>query len=697
MLLGFKPVDPCTRIFLLATTPMWRLLCAALAAVGIGSVSGADTGIVPSTYTAAGAFPTSAYASYYNSPTATSAQVQPVISDPVTHKVFPLVLTDPNDFPKNDTWDPHTFPPAASSTTLLEQAIEQIKVIAKNPAFGNNTCAQCQAGLEVAKFLALAAPEQGPNLAVAICEHFGFAPNCQQQYDWTAYGPVLTQVASYGNLGGYDGQLLCWWFLSLCPMPPTSPLNMTGYFAKPKPDPLPPPKQPSGKLLKVLHVSDLHLDPRYATGAEANCTDNLCCRKNVNITDSPQTVLFPAPRFGAYLCDTPYSLLLSAMEAIPPLTGTEEGGFNFSLFTGDITPHDPENQYSRAFVEYVEVVIYDVLKKYVGPAPVYATLGNHDIYDQFQSAPYSMGGALATQYNWLYEHISKMWEHEGWMSGSPIEYARTHYAAYSVKRTDGLKIISLNTNLWYNLNYFAYINATDPDTFGILRFLADELQDSEDAQERVWIIGHVLSGWDGTNTLNNPSNLFYQIVDRYSPHVIANIFWGHTHEDQFSIFYANNGTNMSAETAQTVSWIGPSLTPLTNLNSGFRVYEVDSATFDIVNAYTWVSKVNEYPSLDDQLEYGPSYFFEYSAREAYGGDIDWPEDAPLNATWWHLVTEQMENNSSLAKLFSTYQSKSSAAASECDEECLSARICYMRSGSASLAWQNCPPNYGSSS
>ena len=46
---------------------------------------------------------------------------------------------------------------------------------------------------------------------------------------------------------------------------------------------------------------------------------------------------------------------------------------------------------------------------------------------------------------------------------------------------------------------------------------------------------------------------------------------------QMQIFYANNATNISAQTALTTSWIGPSITPLTNLNSGFRVYEVDSA------------------------------------------------------------------------------------------------------------------------
>ena len=70
------------------------------------------------------------------------------------------------------------------------------------------------------------------------------------------------------------------------------------------------------------------------------------------------------------------------------------------------------------------------------------------------------------------------------------------------------------------------------------------------------------------------------------------------------IFYANNATNITAETALATSWIGPSITPLTNLNSGFRVYEVDSAvradvyprlslalicfgqTFDILDAHT---------------------------------------------------------------------------------------------------------------
>jgi len=74
-------------------------------------------------------------------------------------------------------------------------------------------------------------------------------------------------------------------------------------------------------------------------------------------------------------------------------------------------------------------------------------------------------------------------------------------------------------------NYFNYINMTHPDTSGMLRFLTDELQDAEDKGDRgtsrplsrfsllttsrrlVWIVGHVLTGWDGTNPLRNPTNL----------------------------------------------------------------------------------------------------------------------------------------------------------------------------------------------
>ena len=51
--------------------------------------------------------------------------------------------------------------------------------------------------------------------------------------------------------------------------------------------------------------------------------------------------------------------------------------------------------------------------------------------------------------------------------------------------------------------------------------------------------------------------------------------------------------------------------------------------------------MNAFPELDDQIENGPTYAFEYDTRAAYGASIqDWGPNDPLNATWWHHVTER---------------------------------------------------------
>jgi len=651
--------------------------------------------IQPSTYAAPGAFPTSLYSSYYNNPTATASQVQPVISDPVTHVIYPFNLTDPNTIPYNDTADPHPLPLPATSSGLVTQALAQIASIATNPVFGSNTCARCQAGLEIAKFTVLASPEIGPDLAVAVCEYFNYSSTCELTYMLDNLGWVFTQLVTFADVGGYDGQAICSNFLGLCDMPLTTPLNLTGWFAKPKPDPLPPPRKATGERLKVLHISDAHIDPRYTTGAESNCSDYLCCRPNVINDDSPDMITVPAPRYGAYYCDSPYALITAALQSIPILAGTEETGFAWTIFTGDLVSHDDDYQLQRSYIMYTETVLYDLFKRLLGSGPVYPSLGNHDTHNEAQDAIYSLPDGLGQEFSLNYDHVSSLWEYEGWIDETTGNYARTHYAAYMVRRLDGLRIITLNTDFWYRANAYNYINMTDSDPSGMLRFITDELQDAEDAGDRAWIIGHVLPGWDGTNALYNPSNLFYQIVDRYSPHVIANTFFGHSHEDELSIIYANNGTNMSAATALTPSWVCPSITPLTNLNSGFRVYEVDSGTFDILDAHTYWADVNSFTDLDNQTEYGPAYRYEYNTRETYGANITWGPNDPLNATWWHLVTEAMEADPSLVSTFNTYEGKSSVRTSSCTGECATAKICYLRSGSASLAAQNCPSGYGS--
>ncbi|WVO24382.1 uncharacterized protein IAS62_005748 [Cryptococcus decagattii] len=633
----------------------------------------------PTAYTVSGAFPTSFFSQYYNDPTQTMSQVQPKISDSVLNKTYLPGLTDPNTIPTNDTADPLYYPPirlhGSAASNLYQNVTDQIKNIVAGDTSSN--CSKCINSLTVASSLAKEAPELVPHLLVSLCNYYGFASEVGcNVYTAKAQGPFYAQVLEYA-VSGYDGQYLCQNFInkSECKRPPLPTFNSSDFWTKPKPINAKPPVPKGTDRIKVLHMSDFHIDPRYATGSEGNCTFGLCCRRGnpVESLNSNYTASVPVPRYCYFLCDTPRALGAAAVEAIPVLTGTDENdAFNMTIFTGHMVSHDPYYELSRDYIEYTETTLYNLWKQTLNP------------------------NSPLKQSSWNYEHLAGLWESEGGIDGEVAQKVKTHYGAYSIQHATNLKIITINTDLWYRANIFAYISSTHPDIFGFLKFLGEELQEAEDNNSRAYIVGHVLSGYDGTNPLPGPTDIFYQIIDRYS-HMIAGLFWGHTHEDQHMIYYANNGTKMSAGTAQNVGWIGPPITPLTDLNSGFRLYEVDAETWDILDAHTWYSNVSTHSSLDGQLEVGPSYVYEYSTRQAYGGNISWPDNAPLNATWWHLLSEEMENDGgALVQLYNAHQGKMSTLSPNCtNTQCIEAKVCYLRSGSGALALDNCPTGYGS--
>ncbi|EIT81440.1 acid sphingomyelinase and PHM5 phosphate metabolism protein [Aspergillus oryzae 100-8] len=651
-------------------------------------------------YVAPAGFPTSAFSSYYYLPAEPTQEPQPIIHDPILNITFPYDLTNPDTIPKENN-DPVFFPePSVNLSEPQQQALVHgvvanvTRIIAANNT--NSNCTTCKAALAAAKPAALFAPTIVPETLISLCKKFKFASDdaCEKKYTASAFGAIWTQVLAYADVQGLDGDYICNSLSStFCSQPVTNPLNVSDWFPKPKPaNPRVP--SPSGERIKVLHLSDFHLDPRYSVNSEANCSSGMCCRSNLFNSYSENQVLLPASVYGSYKCDTPYDLGLAALEAVGPLTGTDKdkNPLAFTLYTGDLVSHDdPATQVDRAYTQYTETSVYGMLKSYLS-GPVFAALGNHDTSPENIESPHSLPGPLGQQQSWNYDHVAGLWRHEGWIDEAAVQEAKLHYGAYSIKTHHGLRIITFNTDFWYKSNYLNFINITNPDNSGIFAWMISELQEAEDRGERVWLVGHVLSGWDGSNPLPDPTNLFYQIVDRYSPHVIANIFFGHTHEDQFMVYYANNGTVQNAENALTTGWIGPSVTPLTNLNSGFRLYEVDTGDFNIYEAYTFFSNVSDFSSL---TETGPVYQFEYSTRETYGSAAGWDKEAPLNATFWHQVTEAMERDGDLVTQQNELQGKMSVKSPKCTTaECWKAKICYMRSGSVALGKQ-CTQGYGS--
>ncbi|GIZ37078.1 hypothetical protein CKM354_000054100 [Cercospora kikuchii] len=653
-------------------------------------IPGAKTFVAPS------GFPKNIFPSYY--PTPTGQQPQPKIHDTILNKTYPANLTDPDNIPDHAE-DIVFFPSPTANLSASEQAdviadaLIKIKDIISSSDYNGN-CSKCTAALSVGKNASQLAPTLIPAAMVSLCNETGLrsASACDKDFRANTYGAIWTQILTFADVTGADGQYICN-YLSYCPTPTPIDIDFKSYFPKPKPVNAQKPKA-SGKRVKVLHMSDFHLDPRYKVGSEGNCSSHLCCRSNWPNPNLPEgQISFPAPEFGYFDCDTPYDLGAAALQAVGPLTGTsKEDPLAWTIYTGDLISHDPQSQLSRDYVTCTETAIFEYLFKTYLTGPVFPVLGNHDTNPEAINAPQSLPGPLGTQMSWNYEHVAALWKHEGWMGEEQAKQARLHYGAYSIKNHYGLRMITFNSDFWYKGNFLNYINTTNPDVSGTFKFVIEELQAAEDAGESVWLFAHVLSGWDGSNPLPNPTNLFYEIVERYSPHVIANVFFGHTHEDQFMIYYADNATERSLGTALATGWIGPSVTPLNNVNSGFRLYEVDTGTFDVYEAHTFYADVNSFSNLTTT---GPSFQYEYSTRETYGPAVGWPADAPLNATFWHTVTEAMEKDHSLVSTFNTLQGKTSVLSPNCtNDACAEAKICYMRSGSVALGRQ-CPQGYGS--
>ncbi|BFZ58610.1 hypothetical protein PYCC9005_005674 [Savitreella phatthalungensis] len=658
------------------------------AASSSSSARGKPSGLAL-TYTCPASFPTGIFSSYY--PVPSGQLLQPVLVDTIARTTYAKNLTSPTTIPTVNNVDPVFYQPSQNITTnytTWNAAYNAILDLNRTSTADN--CTKCQNSLVIAQQLAKRNGSAIPQLAIALCQAFKFKSNssCVATYTGSNMGAAISQVLSFANLtNGLDAPYMCQTQLGFCSEPATQKLNLTKYV-DPKVTKRKTAHKASGKRARALWFSDYHIDPRYQVGSEANCTSGLCCRAGNPNTASPNVSLSPASRWGAFACDVPLDFGVASLQAMAAIANKTH---DLTIFTGDIVSHDQNPALSRDYVTYSEKLAYDLFAKYLGPAPLYAVESNHDTYpiayDLARSAP---GNLSEAQFGWNYRELSSLWKNHGWLDAKHAEQARTHYSAYSVKTKYNLRVIALNLNSWYTkTDLYNLYQMQDLDRLQQFSFLAQELAAAEKANERVWITGHEFPGWDGTASAKDQTNLLYALVERYSTTVAA-VLTGHSHEDFFSIYYRNNGSDVSAAGALVPSITVPSITPLTNLNAGFRIMEFDTGSGDIYESWTWYSNVTMWSNSS-----APVFQYEYSLREAYDPNNTWPSTAPLNASFYHRVTENMRRDPSLIDKFQRYQGKSSDLTGNCTSTaCRNAKLCYMRSASSALS-RNCTAGYGS--
>jgi len=301
---------------------------------------------------------------------------------------------------------------------------------------------------------------------------------------------------------------------------------------------------------------------------------------------------------------------------------------------------------------------------------VYGTAGNHEAHPANIFYPTSLGNET----QWVYDVLTDEWS--DWIGTNASQHARA-LGAYSTKYPKGnLRIISLNTNLYYRFNFIMYQKEMARDPNGQIAWLVAELDAAEKVGENVYIMGHMPFG--EPDALPDASNFLDQVVKRYSKTIKA-MFFGHTHLDHFEVSYADYAhRNFAGATA--MSYICPSLTPTSGMPS-FRVYDVDPDTFAVLDATTYMADMSD-PAFQTT---GPAWKKYYSAKEAYGALVDPPltdKHAELTPAFWHNVTEAF---AAKQESFDAYMARKSrgwkaAGSSECRDKCRADEICQLRAG-----------------
>lgn len=584
--------------------------------------------------------------------------------------------------------------PASKNETAIDELVHELREVSLN----KGRCEGCLNRLAVGKKWASENPSVIPVAWPRWCIKYkaGSQDSCNTNFarttvDSNREGSNFIDMLKFIDPHGYGGHLYCQYLEeSSCDKPSTPNASLSHLW---------PPKQPKhhvapepgNETFNVLHISDFHIELDYTVGAESNCSATMCCTPhsegkggggylyknhwNSFYKDARyendftyvkgsyydvfqnSSISAPAPVFGHYHCDAPEILVNSSINSVADYTKNKKLNFEFALFTGDLVDHDEQKWMDfKKTLESEEVGFRD-LKTRLDDIPVYSTLGNHDSYPYGQIAQEEYG--FSNKFTWNNDLMAHMWKDYGWINESTSQFARTHYTGFAVDTKVGVRIVSLNSNCFYRKNHYAFLNATDPDGFGMWSFLINELVDAEAKGKRVWIMTHIPPIVDG---LPLPSKIFYEIIERFSPYTIAGVFFGHTHLDQFNILYAGNNTK-TIENVINHAWISQAVTPWFNNNPSWRYYEIDKDTFSVMNAHNYYVKLNE---TFNNHGNEPEWLYEYSCRDGYG--IDWPKTSPLNGTYWHLVSEKVRDLVKYRQLYENYATRFSPYVPDCSQK-----------------------------
>ncbi|XP_036450218.1 sphingomyelin phosphodiesterase [Colossoma macropomum] len=435
----------------------------------------------------------------------------------------------------------------------------------------------------------------------------------------------------------------------------------------PKPPVVPPtPPKPGSPQSRVLFLTDIHWDAEYAEGSAADCKEPLCCR---NESGRASWRRRGAGHWGTYSkCDLPLRTVENLLQKL-----TKAGPWDWVYWTGDIPAHNVWSQ-TRAQQLNELTTISKLVRKYLGPqVTVYPAVGNHESTPVNSFPPPFVHGNRSS--HWLYDTMAEEWA--PWLPAEALKTLRRG-GFYTAQVQPGLRVVSLNMNFCARENFWLMVNSTDPA--GQLQWLVHILQEAENKGEKVHIIGHIPPGL----CLSSWSWNYYHIVNRYES-TITGQFFGHTHLDEFQMFYDEETMTRPVG----VAYIAPSVTTYINLNPGYRVYYVDGnypgSSRLVLDHETFILNLtlaNGYEDVSGRLSKpvsDPAWTLLYRASQAYGLSTLFPSN-------WDALIRVFLNDDRVFQQFWYFRHKGHVS-EPCKETCKSTLICFLHSGRYDLLQQ----------
>lgn len=210
------------------------------------------------------------------------------------------------------------------------------------------------------------------------------------------------------------------------------------------------------KVIRAVHISDVHLDLQYEVGTNAVCDSLLCCRAEFGIAEPGQPAAGPWGSDSG-LCDLPLQTFQHMMAYV-----ASDIQPDVVFWTGDNSAHTVWNNTVEEVTNYTKVVtntIKDAFKD--SNVSVYPIMGNHDTW------PTDIQDFSAPGINYPINHIKEDWS--DWLDEAATEKFG-EYGHYSMDLSlkngkelpAGSKVIALNTNSCDMNNWYILGERSDP-------------------------------------------------------------------------------------------------------------------------------------------------------------------------------------------------------------------------------------------